>query len=242
MKIWADLINSMGEAYTLSIARKCPRILEVLIREGLLDKSYLNQVFSEHALPFHFSTGKSHHTYKLCDDSIIFGSTYRKIERLLNTFHGISQRLDGGDIAPLEVIKLPASVVKGSSVKINPEHTPLVFENEDDSFSFVNREMSAFLRGGPYDIEFPLVTVEGKFEVQEIDKLLNEIVQTYNAEKPETSPEIELPYKIVHPVLLKDKSIQNYVWTIVFEAINKREVRGPLHPEFSKIRFFLNKS
>lgn len=52
----AEYIAREDDSYIIAIARKCPRLLETLIREmfTFFPVSVLDRVITEHALPFHF--------------------------------------------------------------------------------------------------------------------------------------------------------------------------------------------
>ena len=46
--------------------------------------------------------------------------------------------------------------------------------NEQQAVTFVNYEMSAFLKGGPYDLEFPIIYHPGEFDENKIQTALEE--------------------------------------------------------------------
>lgn len=64
--------------------------------------------------------------------------------------------------------------------------------NEQQAVTFVNYEMSAFLKGGPYDLEFPIIYHPGEFDENKIQTALEE-----------NFPEAQI-YSLDEPVLLEN--------------------------------------
>lgn len=91
--------------------------------------------------------------------------------------------------------------------------------------------MSSFLKGAPYDIEFPVIYCTGDFNSDSLDERLKEIFPDENS-----------LFSQEEPILLEgEEPIVRKSWTILFRAVNERNINST-DPEFSKIRLFLNEA
>ena len=89
---WLSLLTAPQYDYIVAIARKCPRLIDVILRESkTFSPSIWDKVITEHALPFHFAQMPPKHNYLLIDDSVFYGSTFKKIETLIKNLNNISQ-------------------------------------------------------------------------------------------------------------------------------------------------------
>ena len=53
---WLSLLTAPQYDYIVAIARKCPRLIDVILRESkTFSPSIWDKVITEHALPFHFA-------------------------------------------------------------------------------------------------------------------------------------------------------------------------------------------
>ncbi|WP_106831539.1 hypothetical protein [Parabacteroides pacaensis] len=232
-KKWAEELTCEDENYIIAIARKCPRLLETLIRENnILPASVLDRVITEHALPFHFASQPEWNKYHLCDDSILYGSTYKKIEMLLRTYAKF--------IRPEETEEQTAPLIKKSTLFRLQDENPLSgledivsyhTGDECEMTTFINYEMSAFLRGAPYDLEFPVIYCTGDFNSKRIGTVIETLF-----------PDRDNVFFQEEPILLHDAELAiRKSWTIIFRAVNERNINST-DPEFSKIRIFLNET
>lgn len=232
-KEWAKELTCEDESYIIAIARKCPRLLETLIRENnILPANVLDRVITEHALPFHFASQPVWNNYHLCDDSILYGSTYKKIEMLLRTYAKLIQ--------PEEAEERTAPTIKKSTLFRLEDDNSLSGLNDIRSYctgdecemtTFINYEMSAFLRGAPYDLEFPVIYCRGNFNSRSIGTAIETLF-----------PDKDNVFFQEEPILLDNtEPVTRKSWTIIFRAVNERNINST-DPEFSKIRIFLNEA
>lgn len=154
LKEWAEeLLSQPG--LVLAISRKGPRLIELLIREGLLPRTFMRRVISEYALPF---IRKCRGNLIVADDAINYGSTFSKTISLAQE---VSARCD----TPVKVIGLPFAV----SDEASPEYLTLVSKyflrlRSGEPASFVNNLALAFrLLGKSFDIDHPMLTFAGDF-------------------------------------------------------------------------------
>lgn len=261
---WCKKLNiktdSDSETFIVAIARKCPRLFDLIEREfNKLGKEInfdFENIITEHALPFHFYSDAwkpYSKKYILCDDSILFGSTFSKINDFIKTLH--EKRIEKSQIqnqGKIDIIYRPFAFNENDNnndeliVKIKNERNYCLSLSENDELisTFINREMSAFLTEGPYDIEFPIITwnlpeedtANGVDVVSKIDKALKKFVENIGL------PENAIYSNVYDTVLIsganpvKNKSV---AWTILVQPMNERNNRLT-EPEFSKLRFFLN--
>lgn len=227
---WFRLLTEPQYDYIVAIARKCPRLIDVILREeNTFSSSVWDKVITEHALPFHFAQMPKKHNYLLIDDSVFYGSTFKKIEMLMRNLN-ISQRENVYDYNEINIKNATLFLLKDN--KRDDLNINIHFKdgNEQDAVTFVNYEMSAFLRGGPYDLEFPVIYYSGTFNENIINTALTD-----------NFPEAQI-YSLEEPVLLDNKeNAFRKSWTILFYPINKRNAQTT-DPEFSKIRIFLNET
>lgn len=228
----AEYIAREDDSYIIAIARKCPRLFETLIREShFFPVSVLDRVITEHALPFHFASQTIWNKYHLCDDSILYGSTYRKVERLLLTYARLSNQQMPDASASINIKKSTLFRLTGVT-SLNLDDV-VSFRNGDEleATTFINYEMSSFLKGAPYDLEFPVIYCTGDFNSDSLDERLKEIFPDENS-----------LFSQEEPILLEgEEPIVRKSWTILFRAVNERNINST-DPEFSKIRLFLNEA
>lgn len=223
---WCDRLEA-NDFTIIAISRKGPRLLELLVREGLLSAEVLNRVVTEHSLPlYNFSDGEK---IFLIDDSIQFGSTFNRIKSLIEA----EAVLQG---AKVEIIGLPFA--SNNSV---PEKYKRVIKEEfynltkEEINPFINSQISSFrLLGKPYDIDYPILYIKGEF----LDDAILECALKDFTSKIELAfaNDLELIPSELQVALSNDYFVQKG-WTILLTSCNDRNHSGP---EFSKFRFFLN--
>ena len=65
LKSWCQDLET-SDSTIVAISRKGPRLIELLIREGLLSTQVLNRVITEHAIPYYVF--ENHEEILLIDD------------------------------------------------------------------------------------------------------------------------------------------------------------------------------
>ena len=228
---WLSLLTAPQYDYIVAIARKCPRLIDVILRESkTFSPSIWDKVITEHALPFHFAQMPPKHNYLLIDDSVFYGSTFKKIETLIKNLNNISQSENANECNKINIKNATLFLLENNRLENLNINMYFRTGNEQQAVTFVNYEMSAFLKGGPYDLEFPIIYHPGEFDENKIQTALEE-----------NFPEAQI-YSLDEPVLLENgENATRKSWTILFYPINKRNAQST-DPEFSKIRFFLNET
>ena len=228
---WLSLLTAPQYDYIVAIARKCPRLIDVILRESkTFSPSIWDKVITEHALPFHFAQMPPKHNYLLIDDSVFYGSTFKKIETLIKNLNNISQSENANECNKINIKNATLFLLENNRLENLNINMYFRTGNEQQAVTFVNYEMSAFLKGGPYDLEFPIIYHPGEFDENKIQTALEE-----------NFPEAQI-YSLNEPVLLENgENATRKSWTILFYPINKRNAQST-DPEFSKIRFFLNET
>lgn len=228
---WLNLLTGSQYDCIVAIARKCPRLIDVIRREEGIDTSSIwDKVITEHALPFHFAQAQEKRNYLLIDDSVFYGSTFKKIETLIRNLNNVSQRANVNDRDEINIKNAALFLLEDNRLTDLSISTHFLTGKEQDAITFVNYEMSAFLQGGPYDLEFPIIYHSGEFDKDKIQ---------YALEKK--FPEAQI-YSLDEPILLENgEKATRKSWTILFYPINKRNAQST-DPEFSKIRIFLNET
>ena len=216
-------------ACIIAISRKCPRLLEAVFKYFDVSncEKYIENIISEHAIPFHFLSKTSCKLYVLSDDSVIYGSTFNKIENLITTFQKYLNLNE-----ECELIKIPFSVNENAKVDVKAK----LLLKEAEIPDFVDREMSMFSQSGPYDMEFPIITYEGIFDKETLEGNIKLLARRINPAFKSYS----LAYKSIMQDNEGNEEYQYYSWTILGYPINERNKRSS-DSEFSKIRFFLNR-
>jgi hypothetical protein len=151
---WAEALqNEIGTI--VAISRKGPRLLELLIREGLLPPSFPERVVTEHALPFLRNISGD---LVIIDDAINFGSTLSKI---LDVSRSAYLRCGGAG----QVKALPFAV----SAEASEDYLSLVSKfflrlESGRTAAFMNNLTSGLrLLGKPFDVDHPMLSITGDF-------------------------------------------------------------------------------
>lgn len=151
---WLSLLTAPQYDYIVAIARKCPRLIDVILRESkTFSPSIWDKVITEHALPFHFAQMPPKHNYLLIDDSVFYGSTFKKIETLIKNLNNISQSENANECNKINIKNATLFLLENNRLENLNINMYFRTGNEQQAVTFVNYEMSAFLKGGPYDLE-----------------------------------------------------------------------------------------
>jgi len=155
LRDWANELQSTP-GLVVAISRKGPRLIELLIREGLLPPGFMSRVISEYALPF---VRRCPGSLVIADDAMTYGSTFSKTIALA--------REVGSQCQPRpEVVGLPFAI----SDEAADEYKSLASKyylrlRIGEAAAFVRNEVTAFrLLGKPFDIDHPILTLSGDFE------------------------------------------------------------------------------
>ncbi|MDR2620994.1 MAG: hypothetical protein LBC48_00240, partial [Dysgonamonadaceae bacterium] len=247
-KWWKESVKpDSNNRCIVAIARKAPRLFDILEREtNLLSEKDFENIITEHALPFHFSGEDCYKDYILCDDSILYGSTYSKINDFIRTLQRKCSSVEKDNniihspFAFNEELRTQREIIQA----INEEKNySLSLGNGQNLIStFINREMAAILREGPYDIEFPTITWESEREIdpEQIEEELNQFVAGIITEGKSS-----IYSNIYDTILFRDDDEEFpikhkcFAWTVLIYPMNERNHRAT-EPEFCKLRFFLN--
>lgn len=153
-KQYADDLKSweknrlQGQSTIVAIARKAPRLIELAVREGVLDAAILSRVTTEHGFLFQVPE-----TPLLCDDIIIHGSTFERVRDLVCAHSQI-------DHATLP--QFPFAVADGVRERL-PEVSGQIQLRKDDSTFFVGAEIASFaILGKPYEVDHPILFLKMK--------------------------------------------------------------------------------
>lgn len=218
LKAWADELQK-ASGLIVAIARKGPRLIEAMIKDGFLPSGFLERVTSNKALPFIRDIEGG---LVIADDAIIYGSTF------LKEFN-IAQQVSG---KPANVICLPFAFCdefSSSEAKSVVERNGYSYSlNGDEIPSFVNNQVQSFYHlGKPYDLEYPILSISGDFlNLEDLEGALDRTAKKTNG--------ILIP---VHGVDFDGRI--RYSWTILFDS----EVYVPGRtPDLCKLRIYLDQN
>jgi hypothetical protein len=157
---WAHYVNSNSKNI-LAISRKGPRLIEMLHKAGLITGRVLHNTFSEYALPFLGQTDE----LSIIDDSVLYGSTLNKMLHLSEQYLNIDEK--NVDIVPIKYsVDTPDKVMnkinRSISTPIDTHKTTYYIDSLIASFKSL---------GKPYDIEHPIVYIQGDFSDIELLKI-----------------------------------------------------------------------
>jgi hypothetical protein len=222
LKDWADEIQKSTDT-VVAISRKGPRLLELMVREGLLPESVLSRVIAEQALPF--LTQNNNAGFVVVDDAMTYGTTFSRIYKLTEQTQircgGNEQKLTG----------IPFAVGQEANSKYRELVTKHFLDLDTNQIaSFVNNEMLAFrLLGKPYDIEHPMLTWAGDFtDTYKLEAALGQITELLGGQKASIDTSV--------PTATGNVQIRR--WTILLPT-NPRPNLYPL-ADFEKLRIYLN--
>lgn len=210
---WASYIENSGNDI-LAISRKGPRLLELLNNDGLLSKSTLDRTFTEYAFPFISNLGK----LTIVDDSVLYGTTLNNNITRAATYLNLSKN-------DVEAVPFKYSIDTPDKVKevINLEVSNALLP--EDSANYIGTLISSFKSlGKPYDIEHPVIYIDGDFSDTELLKVKLETITNLVSEN--------LMVENDNGVFLNSYSI----------LISGDEIQDTkTNPEFAKIRIYLNR-
>jgi hypothetical protein len=204
----------------LAISRKGPRLLELLVREGLLPSTFMGRVICEQALPFLQDCPDD---LIVIDDALNYGSTFSKVISLARQVY---EKCKGGG----DVIGLPFAISSEASEEYRLTVSKYFLDlKADEIASFVNNQVSAFhLLGKPFDIEHPLLTLSGDFsDFTRVEAALRQIAWRLDSEL------IPLTYDV--PTV--GGVFKSRTWTVLLQKCSA--VTGS-HLGFGKLRFYVN--
>ncbi len=217
---WAEDLQAR-KGTIVAIARKGPRLLELLVRDGLLPHAILGRVISDRALPFWDSLDED---LIVIDDSIIYGSTF---DRVVSTARERLQEIGSNRT----VVGLPFAVAETASnryQKLAERH--YLSLKQAQLAPFIRDLVCAFrLLGKPYDIEHPMLTFRGDFSNQgSLDSLVTHIASALDGEAVPLHREIST----------RSGTTSIMMWAVLLrEAIT---CSLPRKPELAKLRVYLS--
>jgi len=219
LRDWAyELEQSRG--LVLAISRKGPRLLELLVREGLLPSSFMNRVICEQALPFLQDCPDD---LIVIDDSLNYGSTFSKVISLARQIY---EKCKGAG----KVVGLPFAISNEASQEYLSSVSKYFLDLKANQIaSFVNNQVSAFhLLGKPFDIEHPILTLLGDFsDFIRVEAALRQIAWRLQGEL------IPLNYDVA----TEGGVFKSRTWTVLLNQCS--EVNGS-HLGYGKLRFYVN--
>lgn len=215
LRQWAHALEQESGPI-LAISRKGPRLLELLVTEGLLDHSVLDRLVTERALPF---LGQLAAPIVVTDDSITHGSTFATVWE-----HTRKVMLRSGiDASP---VGLPFAMCDTAA----PEFKRLARESfhslsASEVAPFVENQIHALFRlGKPLDIDHPMVTLRGSFGGDiDLELALNALAASLHGTLIRVSP--------VQPVSGREE--MQRTWTILLGPDD-----GLLAAPFRKVRIY----
>lgn len=192
------LAERSGPIYAIS--RKAPRLLELLVREGVVNAALLHRTTTERGLLIDLHELPAGEEPIVCDDSVIVGSTFRRVSDVVSeAFKGVSVR--GYPFA------VNRDADEDNLGAISEFSTYLA---NDNCCSFVNAETSAFgFLDKPYDIEHPILYVPLHRDVDgdAIERSLGELAKFKGFEA----------YPTPRRLALWDGEIdKRHAWTVLF--------------------------
>jgi hypothetical protein len=218
LSAWAEeLQNTHGPI--VAIARKGPRLLELLVRYGILPSDFMKCVISERALPF---LSGPHQTVVVTDDHLCWGSTF---DRIFNLTKSVTRAWQ----SDAEVLSLPFAInTDASAMYLDSVSKSFLSLKPEEVSSFVNNMMQALKTlGKPYDIEHPAITFSGNFEdAQSFEERLRDVSFGLNGKL--------VTLKSV--IATSSGPLNIHAWTILLQSkMSNEEI-----PEICKLRIYLN--
>lgn len=221
-KKWFDTF-SIENVVKIGIARKAIRLFELMWRKYRKGEE-LPFIFSEHAIPFLKDKFKYGNDILLADDSIYFGTTYRRVFAVLQSI------VDGSSsIYTLPVVMSEEAKIRLDDITKFPEgikSEELIIEKSDIT-NYVNNLTESFKElGKPYDIEFPIFYFQLPEQI-ELKKYAQVVSHLINSNPNNETPFVADYYEVGKgcSILLNDKVRRNeYV----------------ISTDFQKLRFFEN--
>jgi hypothetical protein len=229
---WGERIRNHS-GLKVCIARKSPRLIEVLHKKYDLEFGYENLI-SEHAVPFvlpEYCEQQKQHTGKvpnilISDDSVYHGTTIENIKKITTYGRAFFSQED----FDLTSIEMNTSVIAEAAFTRIPG-IPVVDQLEVPRH--VDRMASDFIDvRKPFDVEFPILTftlASDKKEEEFLEQIYNCLQEVFGKSKV---------YKTVHPKDHDREEVSNFS---VLIAVNPDE-QDVTQPEFFKIRIFLEKN
>ena len=217
LKNWSEKLLSIP-GIIVAIARKGPKLLDLMIREGFLPPNFLERVITEKALPFITRVDDG---INVVDDGVIYGSTFSRVNQAVENLVGYQHNnLCKG--LPFAVSDLVSEEAKGY---IDDYSLTL---HESDINCFIFEQMLAHrLSGKPFDIEFPIIEIKSDYSnIELITHVLNSIARRINGEVINLSSDI--------PNTVNIQKV--YTWTILNNYMNS----GVNQPELNKFRIYLD--
>ena len=114
------------------------------------------------------------HNYLLIDDSVFYGSTFKKTETLIKNLNNISQSEKANECNKINIKNATLFLLENNRLENLNINMYFRTGNEQQAVTFVNYEMSAFLKGGPYDLEFPIIYHPGEFDENKLQTALED--------------------------------------------------------------------
>jgi hypothetical protein len=220
LKAWCQDLGET-EGIIVAIARKGPRLLELLLREQFLPTEVLNRVVSEHALPFCVEFDGN---VTVVDDAVQHGSTFTRICKLTQEVY--QERGGKQQVVGLPFAAVPEKITHECMNLIQRYHLSLA---EDQAVSFVASLVSGLrLLGKPFDLEYPMISLIGDFsQTTLLHSALTGLTQRLGGKL------IDLGGRTA----TIDGAVEVLSWTLLCPQISVKSDRNPL---FSKLRIYLD--
>ncbi|MBI5774854.1 MAG: hypothetical protein HZA89_14060 [Verrucomicrobia bacterium] len=215
---WCRDLESSSDTI-LAIARKGPRLVELLVHLKMLQPSVLERIITEHSLPCVKDLDAQ---LTVADDILTYGSTFHRICHLSEEFakeHGKRTVISGLPFAVCE------TVPNDFRVKLNKHFLELPY---NQVCSFVHAEMDAFkLLGKPNEIENPTLSAEGDFsDIARVEYTISAIARKMKG----------VVAQLHQPVFFPSQTSMAYSWLIALDADDQMSTQYA--PEFRAIRVF----
>ncbi len=209
------------EGSIIAIARKGPKLLELMVREGFLSSDFMNRVITDKALPF---SNDNHNRFIIFDDGVINGFTLENVHKLS---YEIKKRREIHD----EIVVWPFAVSDNVSQCVRDiiDGYELNLTKNEINFFIYQQMIAHQLHGKPFDIEYPIVELSGNFA--NVD-LVNQTL--FNISKKLRSKLIKIFSSV--PTSLGVSPI--YKWTILLNNINLNN--NFIAPDIYKFRIYLD--
>lgn len=216
LRDWAEYLERTPGTI-VAISRKGPRLIELLVRDGILAQSVIDRVVTERALPF---LAQPEFPLIVTDDAVAWGSTF---SRIFKASRQVAARFGG------RVIGVPFSVSEDASDSVRKcIDQSFLRLHTNEVAPFVNCQVHALRTlGKPLDIEHPIVTLLGDFR----ERYLVEIALT-DAARAIGGHLIPLPAKVA----TSEGILEVAGWTIVLTS----DAGACQAPAFSKVRVYLD--
>jgi hypothetical protein len=218
LRKWADHLERTPGTI-VAISRKGPRLIELMVREGILAPSVMDRVVTERALPF---LTEAELPLIVTDDAVAWGSTFL---RIFNTSQQVAIQFAGN------VIGVPFAVSDDASDSVRECIDQCFLRLQPNEVSpFVTSQVRAFRTlGKPLDMEYPIESLVGDFSEQYLIE-----VALADAARELGGKLIPVPFDVA----TSNGVVEVSGWTIVRRSNDTTD--SGQRPPFSKVRIYLD--